>query len=84
MSATEDPEVLAQTPASRLAGYLRGGGVIVPLLTVTLAFLAGVNATPLTPLGVTGFGQSGDLGEVYDHHGIDAETIVGAALDLVD
>ena len=41
MSATEDPEVLAQTPASRLAGYLRGGGVIVPLLTVTLAFLAG-------------------------------------------
>ena len=41
MSATEEPEVLAQTPASRLAGYLRGGGVIVPLLTVTLAFLAG-------------------------------------------
>jgi general nucleoside transport system permease protein len=41
VSATEDPEVLAQTPASRLAGYLRGGGVIVPLLTVTLAFLAG-------------------------------------------
>ena len=41
MSATEDPEVRAQTPASRLAGYLRGGGVIVPLLTVTLAFLAG-------------------------------------------
>ena len=41
MSATEDPEVRAQTPASRLAGYLRGGGVIVPLLTVSLAFLAG-------------------------------------------
>jgi general nucleoside transport system permease protein len=41
VSATEEPEVLAQTPASRLAGYLRGGGVIVPLLTVTLAFLAG-------------------------------------------
>jgi general nucleoside transport system permease protein len=41
VSATEDPEVLAQTPASRLAAYVRGGGVIVPLLTVTLAFLAG-------------------------------------------
>jgi general nucleoside transport system permease protein len=41
VSATEEPEVRAQTPASRLAGYLRGGGVIVPLLTVTLAFLAG-------------------------------------------
>ena len=29
------------TPASRLAAYLRGGGVIVPLLTTLLAFLAG-------------------------------------------
>jgi pyruvate dehydrogenase E1 component len=49
-----------------------------------LAFLAAVNATPLTPLGVTRFGQSGDLGEVYEHHQIDAETVVGAALDLLD
>jgi pyruvate dehydrogenase E1 component len=60
-----------------------------PIVTVldgdphALAFLGAVNATPLTPLGVTRFGQSGDLGEVYEHHGIDAETIVGAALDLV-
>jgi simple sugar transport system permease protein len=41
VSATEPPEVLAQTPASRLAGYLRGGGVIVPLLTTLLAFFIG-------------------------------------------
>ena len=41
MSATEEPEVLAQTPASRLAGYLRGGGVIVPVMTTLLAFIAG-------------------------------------------
>jgi general nucleoside transport system permease protein len=41
VSATEEPEILAQTPASRLAGYLRGGGVIVPLLTTLLAFLVG-------------------------------------------
>jgi pyruvate dehydrogenase E1 component len=60
-----------------------------PLVTVldgdphALAFLAAVNATPLTPLGVTRFGQSGDLGEVYEHHQIDAETVVGAALDLI-
>jgi pyruvate dehydrogenase E1 component len=59
-----------------------------PMVTVldgdphALAFLAAVNATPLTPLGVTRFGQSGDLAEVYEHHGIDSETIVGAALDL--
>jgi len=61
-----------------------------PLVTVldgdphALAFLAAVNATPLSPLGVTSFGQSGDLAEVYEHHQIDAETIVGAALDLID
>jgi pyruvate dehydrogenase E1 component len=60
-----------------------------PLVTVldgdphALAFLAAVNATPLTPLGVTRFGQSGDLAEVYEHHEIDAESIVGAALDLM-
>jgi len=41
VSATEEPEVLAATPASRLAGYLRGGGVIVPLLTTLLAFFVG-------------------------------------------
>jgi ABC-type uncharacterized transport system permease subunit len=41
MSFTDEPEVLAQTPASRLAGYLRGGGVTVPLLTTLLAFFVG-------------------------------------------
>jgi len=41
LSATEDPEVRAVTPASRLAGYLRGGGVIVPLLTTLIAFFIG-------------------------------------------
>ena len=61
-----------------------------PIVTVldgdphALAFLAAVNATPLTPLGVTRFGQSGELAEVYEDHQIDAETIVGAALDLRD
>jgi simple sugar transport system permease protein len=38
VSATEDPAVAAATPASRLAAYVRGGGVIVPLLTTLLAF----------------------------------------------
>jgi simple sugar transport system permease protein len=41
LSATEEPEVRAATPASRLAGYLRGGGVIVPVLTTLIAFLIG-------------------------------------------
>jgi len=41
VSATEEPEVRAATPASRLAAYVRGGGVIVPVLTTLLAFFAG-------------------------------------------
>jgi pyruvate dehydrogenase E1 component len=35
-------------------------------------------------LGVQRFGQSGDIGELYEHHQIDAESVVGAALDLLD
>ena len=38
--------------------------------------------TPVTTLGVTRFGQSGALDDVYRYHGIDADSIVRAALDL--
>ncbi len=61
-----------------------------PLVTVldghphTLAFLAAVVQQPATHLGVTAFGQSGSLEDVYRHHGIDHDSIVGAMLDLVD
>ena len=61
-----------------------------PMVTVldghphTLAFLAGVHRVRAAHLGVTRFGQSGDLASVYAHHGIDTDAIVGAALDLVD
>lgn len=60
-----------------------------PLVTVldghphTLAFLAGINRVPATHLGVSRFGQSGDLESVFRHHGLDADSIVGAALDVV-
>jgi pyruvate dehydrogenase E1 component len=60
-----------------------------PIVTVldgdphALAFMAALRSTPLTPLGVTSFGQSGALDEVYELHGIDAETVIGAALDLL-
>jgi ABC-type uncharacterized transport system permease subunit len=33
------PEAAAVTPAARLAAYLQGGGIIVPVLTTALAFL---------------------------------------------
>jgi simple sugar transport system permease protein len=41
VSATEEPEVRAATPASRLAAYVRAGGVVVPVLTTLLAFFVG-------------------------------------------
>ncbi len=62
----------------------------LPLVTVvdghphTLAFLGGVHGTAVSALGVTEFGQSGDIADVYRLHGLDTRTIVEAALDLVD
>ena len=65
-------------------------GVRAPLVTVidghphTLAFLGSVTGTPVTCLGVSVFGQGGGVDEVHAYHGIDARSIVEAALDLVD
>ncbi|HMJ03548.1 MAG TPA: pyruvate dehydrogenase [Conexibacter sp.] len=60
-----------------------------PVVTVldghphTLSFLSAVRCQPIACLGVDDFGQSGDVDDLYRHFGIDAETIVGAALDLL-
>ena len=62
----------------------------VPMVTVldghphTLAFLATINRVPSTSLGVSSFGQSGALDDVFRYHGIDADAIVRAALDVVE
>ncbi len=59
-----------------------------PLVTVvdghphTLAFLATINRVRHAALGVTRFGQSGSLEDVYRYHGLDADSIVRAAFDL--
>jgi pyruvate dehydrogenase E1 component len=59
-----------------------------PMVTVldghphTLSFLAGINRVTSRNLGVSRFGQAGDLASVYRYHGIDADAIVRAALDL--
>lgn len=59
-----------------------------PMVTVldghphTLTFLATVNCVPTKSLGVSRFGQVGSLDAVYEYHGIDADGIVRAALDL--
>jgi pyruvate dehydrogenase E1 component len=62
------------------------GAPIVTLLDGhphTLSFLGGVGGHGIACLGVQAFGQSGDLAELYEHHQIDAESVVGAALDLL-
>ncbi|GAA3436470.1 transketolase-like TK C-terminal-containing protein [Kutzneria kofuensis] len=75
---------LADAPSWILDQVLRP----TPLVTVldghphTLAFLATVNRVPSASLGVTKFGQAGSLEDVYRYHGLDADSIVRAALDL--
>jgi pyruvate dehydrogenase E1 component len=61
-----------------------------PLVTVldghphALAFLAGAwGGTACAHLGVQDFGQSGALEDLHRLHGLDADTIVGAAADLL-
>lgn len=79
-SAAEGSWILDQVfPASSTA----------PLVTVldghphTLSFLATINRVEHVALGVSSFGQSGDIDDVYRHHGIDTDSIVFAALDAV-
>jgi pyruvate dehydrogenase E1 component len=61
----------------------------LPLVSVldghpsALAFLGAARGVRSTALGVTDFGQSGSPEALYEHYGIDSETIVGAALDLL-
>ncbi|MEA2305446.1 MAG: pyruvate dehydrogenase component, partial [Solirubrobacteraceae bacterium] len=75
----DDAVLEALFPAARAA----------PMVTVldghphTLAFLSAVQRVPIANLGVSAFGQSGDVEDLYEHFGIDTETIVGAALDVV-
>jgi pyruvate dehydrogenase E1 component len=60
-----------------------------PLVTVldghphTLAFLATINRVPHVALGVAQFGQSGSVEDLYRYNGIDTDSIIRAALDLV-
>jgi pyruvate dehydrogenase E1 component len=35
-------------------------------------------------LGVSRFGQSGAIDDVYRYHGIDTDSVVQAALDLIE
>jgi pyruvate dehydrogenase E1 component len=49
-----------------------------------LAFLGGIRGVPIACLGVHDFGQTGDVADLYRHFGIDAETIVATALEILE
>ncbi|WP_104176243.1 pyruvate dehydrogenase [Arthrobacter sp. Y81] len=61
----------------------------VPMVTVldghphTLAFLASVQQVKSRNLGVSNFGQAGDIQDVYRYHGIDVDSIIRTTLDLI-
>lgn len=61
-----------------------------PIVTVidghpyTLSFLSAIGGAPIACLGVDDFGQSGDVEDLYRYFGIDTDTIVGAAIDLLE
>ena len=79
----------APGPTTRSSTRCSRADRATPIVTVldghphTLCFLGAVNGAPISCLGVQDFGQSGDVQDLYRYFGIDAETIVGAALDLI-
>ena len=63
---------------------------VAPIVTVldghphTLTFVSAMRCAPVASLGVNDFGQSGDVDDLYRYFGIDTETIVDAAIDLLE
>ncbi len=87
--------VCLTSPDLVFRSFQQGGGVVEelfpvarPLVTVldghphTLAFLA-ARADRVRCLGVTEFGQSSGLADAYRLHGLDTDSIAGAALELL-
>ncbi|MGH6968388.1 MAG: transketolase-like TK C-terminal-containing protein [Stellaceae bacterium] len=70
--------------AARLLAVLGRDATLVSVLDghpLTLAWLGAVRGQRIKPLGVTRFGQSGDIPDLYRAYGIDVAAIVAAALD---
>ena len=69
-------------PASPLERLLAPVAASVPLVAVqdahpmTLAWLGGVRGHRVRPLGVSAFGQSGNIPHLYKYYDIDAAAIV--------
>ena len=80
--ARERGLVHARSHIERLfAGLPRHCGMVTVLdgHPATLAWLGAVNGHRVRPLGVEHFGQTGSIGELYRHYGIDANAIIAAA-----
>ena len=77
------------SPRSAIVDELFPADQPTPLVTVldghphTLAFLAGIRGDRTRNLGVTEFGQSSGLEDAYRIHGIDVDSIVRAAIDVI-
>jgi pyruvate dehydrogenase E1 component len=67
---------------ARLLGSLPAGSRIVSVIDghpAALSWLGAVSGHVIRPLGVSVFGQSADIPDLYRKHGIDAAAIVNAA-----
>jgi pyruvate dehydrogenase E1 component len=68
--------------AERRLARLRPGAALVTVgdfHPATLSWLGAVAGNPIVPLGVDRFGQSGDIPDLYQAYGIDANAILDAA-----
>lgn len=75
----------AQSHVERLLGAVPTSAGIVTMLDgapAALSWLGGVRGHRISPLGITSFGQVGDLPDLYRHYRLDAEAIVEAAAEL--
>ena len=84
-AARDGGEPGAGSHAERLLAAVPGGCALVTVLDghpATLAWLGSVHGHRTRALGVTRFGQTGTIADLYRHHGIDTQGIVSAAQGL--
>jgi pyruvate dehydrogenase E1 component len=72
----------AQSHVEKLLGVVPRSCTLITVLDghpATLAWLGGVHGHRVKALGVEHFGQTGTIGDLYRHHGIDTNSIIEAA-----
>jgi pyruvate dehydrogenase E1 component len=74
-----------ESHAGSLLGQLAPGAGLVTVVDgapATLSWLGGVKGQRVSSLGLDGFGQVGDLPDLYRHYRLDVDAIVEACADL--